>query len=104
VTRLTPAARVDLALRLGEEDIATLVRARTVTPADARRLVARWSRPVPLSRSRRAVTLLARASVVLSNAHTPYAWIGAAARALHGVSRSTLAQDLLVTDAGSGSV
>jgi len=45
------------------------------------------------------VTLLARVHGVLEELGLPHALIGAAALAVHGVSRSTLDLDLLVTDA-----
>jgi hypothetical protein len=44
------------------------------------------------------VTLLERVAVNLSEHEIPHALIGAAALAVHGVSRSTLDQDLLVQD------
>jgi hypothetical protein len=44
------------------------------------------------------VTLLERVAAVLSERGTTHALIGAAALAVHGVSRSTLDQDLLVDD------
>jgi hypothetical protein len=44
------------------------------------------------------VTLLERVAAVLSERGTAHALIGAAALAVHGVSRSTLDQDLLVDD------
>jgi hypothetical protein len=44
------------------------------------------------------VTLLARVTAFLAEHHVANALIGAAALAAHGVSRSTLDQDLLVTD------
>jgi hypothetical protein len=44
------------------------------------------------------VTLLDRVAAVLSERGTAHALIGAAALAVHGVSRSTLDQDLLVDD------
>jgi hypothetical protein len=43
--------------------------------------------------------LLAAAARLLRDGGTPFALIGAAAMAVHGVSRSTLDLDLLVTDA-----
>lgn len=45
------------------------------------------------------MTLLAAVGTLLEERRIPYALIGAAALAVHGVSRSTLDQDLLVTDA-----
>jgi hypothetical protein len=42
--------------------------------------------------------LLARVHDELGRAHVPHALIGAAALAVHGVSRSTFDQDILVTD------
>jgi hypothetical protein len=44
------------------------------------------------------VSLLSTIAAALENAGIPYALVGAAAMAVHGVSRSTLDQDLLVTD------
>lgn len=44
------------------------------------------------------MTLLARVTALLAEQHIANALIGAAALAAHGVSRSTLDQDLLVTD------
>ena len=44
------------------------------------------------------MTLLDRVAGALSDASIPHALIGAAAMAVHGVSRSTFDQDLLVTD------
>jgi len=44
------------------------------------------------------VTLLDRVARALSDASVTHALIGAAAMAVHGVSRSTFDQDLLVTD------
>lgn len=44
------------------------------------------------------MTLLERVAAVLSERGTAHALIGAAALAVHGVSRSTLGQDLLVDD------
>lgn len=44
------------------------------------------------------LSLLARIGSVLEAVRIPYALIGAAALAVHGVSRSTLDQDLLATD------
>jgi hypothetical protein len=44
------------------------------------------------------LTLLARVAAVLDSARIPYALIGASALAAHGVSRSTVDQDLLAVD------
>jgi hypothetical protein len=44
------------------------------------------------------VTLLERVAAILSQHEIRHALIGAAALAVHGVSRSTLDQDLLVHD------
>ena len=44
------------------------------------------------------MTLLDRVASLLASQHVPHALIGAAALAVHGVSRSTLDQDLLVCD------
>jgi hypothetical protein len=43
-------------------------------------------------------SLLSTIAAALEDAGIPYALVGAAALAVHGVSRSTLDQDLLVTD------
>src|SRR3989449_2561859 len=48
--------------------------------------------------SRHAVTLFDSVAEVLEKHSIPYALIGAAALAVHGISRSTLDQDVLVTD------
>ena len=44
------------------------------------------------------MTLLDRVAALLADSHVAHALIGAAALAVHGVSRSTLDQDLLVCD------
>ena len=44
------------------------------------------------------MTLLARVSALLASQGMPFALIGAAAMAAHGVGRSTLDRDLLVHD------
>ena len=43
-------------------------------------------------------SLLSTIAGALEDAGIPYALVGAAALAVHGVSRSTLDQDLLVTE------
>ncbi len=43
-------------------------------------------------------SLLIRVHELLTTADMPHALIGAAALAVHGVSRSTFDQDILVTD------
>jgi hypothetical protein len=50
VLRLSAANRIDLALRLGDEDAARLAAARGISEAEARRLI-RASRQIGRSRS-----------------------------------------------------
>src|SRR5437870_5794705 len=61
---------------------------------------AEGGRPAPISREPReaVTTLFGDVAAHLDSKDVPYAVIGAAALALHGVSRSTGDQDLLVTD------
>src|ERR671910_2431546 len=58
-----------------------------------------WPPPFPLRAGAHRLSLLARVAALLHERRIAFAVVGAAAMAVHGVSRATRDLDVLVTDA-----
>jgi hypothetical protein len=100
LSRRTPAERVTLALTLGDRDLGLFADAQAPPARPARGCAAArappsgGTPPVPMSRGADRLSLLGPVTGILTSRNIRFVLIGAAAMAVHGVSRSTGDVDL----------